>query len=524
MGGRTLDPNSQYSFDGQPVVGGKAYYGVANQDPKLNPVPIYSDAAFAVEIDNPQDTDQQGRVINKVYINVDEYSYTVDDAGDNQLLTEPALNPLSVAGAVTEDVDMDGFKFTNVGEATANDQYLTYGQNAKLDRQALPATGSPAAVDAIEANWPIPPDSLDDLQQVVVRTNTGPNTGLFTLKMNTFAPQPCVKENGDPVIAGDLPGAGYNAEFIFNVSFGAFVLQNPFKVDGTHIIGESVTQQAIGPGAVEEDKIQADAVTRTKILDGEVIESKLATDSVTRTKILDGEVIESKLAVDSVSQGKMQDDSVGTNEIINDNVTTPKIADLNVATPKIQDGTNTGATDAGGGGVTRAKMAKMSSTGNYPAATANVGVGGMDLLYTWGEGFTEFAEIVIPIASILDDYDALELHMDGWGILSPDFGHYAMSSDGGVTYPWDISIGQPNWIDSAVFKFTGMTVSYLNAPGFKPSVVIAGLHSGNTGWSRYDGGSETPLPLRPTHIKFYNSTPTIYIRTMRLFGFINPTT
>ena len=293
MGGRTLDPNSQYSFDGQPVVGGKAYYGVANQDPKLNPVPIYSDASFSIEIDNPQDTDQQGRVINRVYINVDEYSYTVDDNLVNQILTEPALNPLAIAGVVSEDVDMDGFKFTNVGDATANDEYSTYGQNTKLYREALPAAAS--TVNAIVANWPIPPDSLDDLQQVVVRTNTGPNTGAFTLKMNDFAPQPCLKENGVAVVAGDLPGSGYNAEFIFNTGLGAFIFQNPFKVNGTHLISESVTQQAIGPGAVEEAKIQTGAVTVDKIGAGAVVASKIGTDAVTTPKIQAGAVTVNKL-------------------------------------------------------------------------------------------------------------------------------------------------------------------------------------------------------------------------------------
>jgi len=63
------------------------FIGVRNQDPKLNPITIYSDRALSVPIANPQPLDSFGQSTNKIWI-PGRYSLKVEDSNDVQRYQE----------------------------------------------------------------------------------------------------------------------------------------------------------------------------------------------------------------------------------------------------------------------------------------------------------------------------------------------------------------------------------------------------------------------------------------------------
>lgn len=62
---------------GAPVVNGLVYIGVYGQDPKINPIKIYTDDSKVSELPNPMLLDEFGRLSVDVYLDVD-YSYMVE--------------------------------------------------------------------------------------------------------------------------------------------------------------------------------------------------------------------------------------------------------------------------------------------------------------------------------------------------------------------------------------------------------------------------------------------------------------
>lgn len=72
-------------LSGKPIVNGKIYIGVQNQDPKPvgNRITIYSDRDLTTPIDNPQTTDATGRSTNKIWV-PGKYSIRIDDSTDTQ--------------------------------------------------------------------------------------------------------------------------------------------------------------------------------------------------------------------------------------------------------------------------------------------------------------------------------------------------------------------------------------------------------------------------------------------------------
>jgi hypothetical protein len=228
---RTIDPNVPYLIDGKPVAGGYVYYGVANQDPKVNPIPIFSDSTLTVPISNPQRTNSQGIVANKVYVDGDahaEYSYLVEDIDFNQIVFEPLLNPLGYVPPVTENIDMNGFTFENVEDATANDQFATLGQN-NLAYPITVVTDIASLPDAISVTLPVPLLSLIDGQQIIVQLRHGANTNVtpLTLKVEPFAPRQVYRDNNETVNVGDTIGLDHFAHFAYNSTLNKWELTNP---------------------------------------------------------------------------------------------------------------------------------------------------------------------------------------------------------------------------------------------------------------------------------------------------------
>jgi len=235
---RTLDPNIQYEYDGKPVVGGKAYYGVANQDPKLNPIAIYGERTLSTPpLINPQDTDDQGRVENPIYVGVNEYSYLVEDILGNQISFQPLLEPLNTLGLVTQDPDLNGFKFINVGDAVANDQFATLGQSNIAYAQTI-TTDISSTPDAIVANLPLPPLGLVDDFRVVVKLTHGKNTLINpTFKLNGFAPKTIYRGANEALIPGDTKGVDNYLHLAYNGGLDAWCLIN---TDTQGIIDQNV--------------------------------------------------------------------------------------------------------------------------------------------------------------------------------------------------------------------------------------------------------------------------------------------
>lgn len=75
-----IDERTQFVDEaGDPIVNGQIYIGLQNSDPVANPITIYSDRALTIPLANPQDTDNQGRSVNKIWIPGD-YSFQVNDS------------------------------------------------------------------------------------------------------------------------------------------------------------------------------------------------------------------------------------------------------------------------------------------------------------------------------------------------------------------------------------------------------------------------------------------------------------
>lgn len=99
--------------NGKPIVSGKLYIGSRNNDPKLNPITIYSDRALTVVLANPQTLDADGRSTNKIWV-PGRYSIKIEDvngtqkyqnldAGEETGITATALVNVTGANTITAD-------------------------------------------------------------------------------------------------------------------------------------------------------------------------------------------------------------------------------------------------------------------------------------------------------------------------------------------------------------------------------------------------------------------------------------
>lgn len=249
---RTINPRQQYEKDGKPIVNGKAYYGVANQDPKLNPIIIYSDSFLTVPITNPQLLDSQGRTSLPVYIEEDEYSFLIEDSLGDQQLLEPALEPLNVIGLVTADIDLNGFHHINVGDPTANNQYATLGQSNEFYGQAVIAKFPESIPDAIVADLPIPLDALKNGQQIKVLLTHGANTIVNpTFQLNPFPAKTISREGNNVLFIGDTGGLDNYIELAFNLNTDKWQLINTIIVPNAvldDMAEETIKGRDIGTG------------------------------------------------------------------------------------------------------------------------------------------------------------------------------------------------------------------------------------------------------------------------------------
>lgn len=249
---RTINPNIQYEKNGKPIVGGKVYYGVANQDPKTNLITIFSDSNLTVPITNPQLLDGQGRLSSAVYVGVNQYSFQVDDNLDNQQLSDPQLEPMNIVGLVTASIDLNGFKIVNAGDATANSEYATFGQNNELYPQILDTDASSTA-DSLIANMPVPMDSLGR-KRIILRLDAALSANLTltpTFKLNSFSAFTITRDNNDSLLVGDTGGGRYYLDLTFSPDDNRWHLSNPFN-------------------------LRDNSVSTAKVLDNDITDAKLS--------------------------------------------------------------------------------------------------------------------------------------------------------------------------------------------------------------------------------------------------------
>lgn len=318
---RHIDPNIQYEKDGKPIVGGKAYFGVVDQDPKLNPITIFSDNLLTVPITNPQDTDSQGHLVNQVYVGVNQYSYQVDDNVGGQLSLQLSLEPLNVQGLVTANIAMNGFKHIDVGDADANDQYGTFGQNNKLYTQVVNSDAASTA-DAIVANLPVSPLVLGDGQQIRVFLAHGSNTITTpTFKLNAFAAKIIFRKPGNILAIGDTGGSSHCIDLVYRGALDQYELLNPLIAKTANIETNAVTNVQIATDTILSTNIATNAVTNVEIATDTILASNIAPNAVGQSEIAASAVHSGELSTSTVviglSAASAGTGAIGTNVEIN---------------------------------------------------------------------------------------------------------------------------------------------------------------------------------------------------------------
>lgn len=80
-----VDEHTQYTnVGGKPLVNGKVFIGVVNQDPVLNPEPIFADPPLTIPLANPQALNSRGQTVNKMYV-AGRYSFKLEDSNGGQI-------------------------------------------------------------------------------------------------------------------------------------------------------------------------------------------------------------------------------------------------------------------------------------------------------------------------------------------------------------------------------------------------------------------------------------------------------
>jgi len=83
-----IDENPYWpTVGGKPIVNGFIYIGEAGEDPKENPLNIFSDEDLSIALTNPQRTGSDGRSENKIYLD-GKYSIRISDSFDSQVLQD----------------------------------------------------------------------------------------------------------------------------------------------------------------------------------------------------------------------------------------------------------------------------------------------------------------------------------------------------------------------------------------------------------------------------------------------------
>jgi len=122
-----VDEHTQYmDIGGKPLVDGKVFIGVVNQDPTV-PQDIFSDPALTVPLANPQPLNGRGQTVSKIYV-AGRYSFKLEDFSGSQI--EQDLDRGSVpAIGITVLTNIQG---TDDITASANNTIAAYVDKAQF--------------------------------------------------------------------------------------------------------------------------------------------------------------------------------------------------------------------------------------------------------------------------------------------------------------------------------------------------------------------------------------------------------
>jgi hypothetical protein len=197
----------------------------------------------------------------------------------------PQSHPLSEITPVDTDLDMEGYKITNLSELKlANGEGFTglvledYSITHEGDAQRL-------VLDYQNDEWDVENSDINMNDNSLLNYfDSGCSAGKALASINDSGASKCVSVSGEvsgsyvnitgDIMEGDLNLNGYN-------------VLNPGEVDGVNIsnpgnaIAVSGNQYVIPTGAVGTDELGSSAVTSNEIADGTVQNSDLSSDSVT---------------------------------------------------------------------------------------------------------------------------------------------------------------------------------------------------------------------------------------------------
>jgi len=131
---------------------------------------------------------------------------------------------------ITADLPMSGYKHLNVDDASQRNEYASYGQ---LQDGVVNWAVAGGTVNAITAAYNPPVTALVDGQLFYVRA-----TGANTIVNPTFSPdgltaQVIYKVGGQPLIFGDIYGAGHELVLKYRASPARYELLNPAAIPPT---------------------------------------------------------------------------------------------------------------------------------------------------------------------------------------------------------------------------------------------------------------------------------------------------
>jgi len=150
-----IDEHTQYMNEGgKPLVNGKIFIGVVNQDPKLNPEPIFADPALTTPLPNPQALDSFGRTVNKMYV-AGRYSFKLEDSNGGQIVQDLDRGSVPAVG-ITVLTNIQG---TNAITAQANPIISNYVDKEQF---SLTIINSPTGATTL---------NIDGLGAIPIRKN-----------------------------------------------------------------------------------------------------------------------------------------------------------------------------------------------------------------------------------------------------------------------------------------------------------------------------------------------------------------
>jgi hypothetical protein len=131
---------------------------------------------------------------------------------------------------------------------------------------------------------------------------------------------------------------GIDDILVFVNKFGAaLTVPNTTVLDGSLIVPQSITANAIAADTITALQIAANAITSSELAAGSVTANALAANSVAATNIIAGAVSTNALAANAVTAANIAAGAVGANQIAANSITTAKlnVTDLSAITTNL---------------------------------------------------------------------------------------------------------------------------------------------------------------------------------------------